>query len=185
MTFEAAAALTFVVTGALDFAGVISLSRYGTHLVVPVGTRHLALRFGDALESGSLPGFRVVALGKDRYLLRPVLWFEREPSAAPLLVTVAVATVDSTSVTVRIYAPLGALLLAALLPTCFLGPPISRFSVTGIILAGALILAWTIRMYRSEFGTCFDRLERAWATAPENNKMQLTRSAHLGGSPRS
>lgn len=185
MTFEVAAALTFVVAGALDFAGVISLSRYGTHLVFPVGTRHLDRRFADALESGLLPGFRVLALGKDRYLLRPVLWFEKEPSAAPLLVTVAVATVDAASVTMRIYAPLGAILLGALLPTWFLGPPLSRFSVIGIILAGALILAGTIKTYRSEFGRCFDRLERAWATAPENNKMQLTRSAHLGGSPRS
>jgi hypothetical protein len=185
MDFETAAALTFVVTGALDFAGVIALSRYGTHLVFPVATRYLDRRFGDALESASLPGFRVAALAKDRYLLRPVLWFEKEPSAEPMLVAAAVATVEAGSVKVRIYAPVGAVLLSALLPTWLLRPPMSRLSVIGIILAGAVVLSGTIALYRSEFVTCFDRLERAWATAPENNKMQLTRSAHLGGGPRS
>jgi hypothetical protein len=161
MTFEVAAALTLVVTGALDFAGVISLSRYGTHLVLPVGTRHLDCRFGDALAGGSLRGFRVVALGKDRYLLRPVLWFEKEPSAAPLLVGVAAATVEAASVTVRIYAPLGPILLAALLPLWFVRPRMSGFGVTAIILGGGLVLAWTIGAYKAEFSACFDRLERA------------------------
>ncbi len=184
MHFEPAAALAVVVTGALDFAGVVYLSRYGTHLVFPLTTRYLDRGFGDALEAGALPGFRVVALAKDRFLFRPVLWFEKEPSAAPLLVAAAVATVGASSVRVRIFAPLGTVLMSALIPIWFLRP-MSGLTVIGSILVGAAVLACVLATFRAEFTACFDRLNRAWATAPENNKMQLTRSAHPGGGPRS
>jgi hypothetical protein len=173
MNLEAVAALVIVVAGWLDFVAVFSLSRRGTHLLVPVGTWQLPSRLRQELERESVRGFRVVPLGAGRYLLRPVLWFEKEPSAAPQLVSMATAAVEAGSVRVRVYAPLAAVLIALLIPWVLV-PTTSPLALTACIAIGAALLAATIATYKAEFGACFDRLERAWQTAPENNKMQQT-----------
>jgi hypothetical protein len=174
MNLETAAVLAFVVAGWLDFAGVMYMWRNGSHLMVPVGTWHLPRRLHEELERGSLHGFRVTPLADDRYLLRPVLWFEKAASAAPFLIGVATARSEAASVNVRVYAPLAGLLLALLIPTWVIGPPRSAATFVAFVAVGAAVLASVVATHRSAFDACFKRLERAWAIAPENNKMQQT-----------
>jgi hypothetical protein len=146
-----------------EVVAVIGLWKRGTHVVVPVYQRGLPPDVGEALTTGSFRGFRTVGLGGNKFLLRPVLWFEAGPSAAPFFLSVAKADVSQSSVQVRGYAPLGVLLLALLVPSTAIGVPQSPAGVIALVIATSACVWFTVAMYRSEFRACLGRLARVEA----------------------
>jgi len=101
-----------------------------------------------------------------------VLWFEREPSAAPFLWTLAVARPTDDCVQITAYLPSGFYVFAVLATVVAILQ--AAAVLTTVIPAVLWLIAvwWFGRHERNEVRLCFGRLAGA-TTMPDNNQMQL------------
>jgi hypothetical protein len=149
----------------VELVAVFCLWPWGTLLAIPVYRKVLRQDLAASLEAGSLVGWRVAHLGAREFLLRPVLWTEDGPSAAPFLCAVAKARPLESGVEVLCYAPLGALLFTAAVPLAAVGIPDSAGGLIALLVVVLGLLWFSAAMYRSEFRLCLRRID-AWAPAP-------------------
>jgi hypothetical protein len=98
-----------------------------------------------------------------------VLWFEREPSAAPFLWSLAIARPASDRIQVTAYLPSGFYVFAAFASLVAVLRAPDMLPTVVLVVLWLLTVWWAGRHQRNEARLCFGRLAAA-TTMPDNNK---------------
>ena len=159
-----------------EWFGVCALAPFVTRTGIPVSLGSLGGDLRAALASGGIRGFRTRARADGSFLIRPVLWFEREPSAAPFLWSLAVARPADERVQITAYLPSGFYVFAALASFVAVLRAAAMLPTLVLVVVWLLAVWWAGRHQRNEARLCFGRLA---AAMPHNNQMQLTAPAAM------